>query len=126
MRPGVRATQRECRLQEGCTTVRDNGLPPLSWLFRVGTGNAALTCGQGVEVYSNSIFEGAWAGDLLEQDFDEVADVFGSGARLTDEGWVLVPPSHTLEAIYVLRVPNEGWLASNSLAFLLSAADAHL
>jgi hypothetical protein len=105
---------------------RDGGLPALSWLFRYGVDGAVLTCGRGVEAWSDGFFEGAWAGDLSQHDFHRVPDVFGSGARRTDDGWMLVPPSHVLEPIYLLKASNGWWLASNSLAFLLSAADAHL
>ncbi len=97
---------------------RDDRLPALAWLLRVEGESARLICGRSVESTDRSFFEGAWAGPFPAAGFDACGDVFGSGAIYCEEGWILVPPSHTLEAIYVLQDPNAGWIASNSLAFL--------
>ena len=105
---------------------RDERLPPLSWLFRLGQDGAWLSCGSGVETMPNAFFEGTWAAPFPATDFYECANVFGSGGRLTPAGWVLVPPAHTLEAIYVLQTPIGDWFASNSLAFLLTATGAEI
>src|SRR5262249_14308186 len=111
----------------GYVIQRDGRLPPLSWLFRLGIdGDTVLTCGRGVDCATDGFFEGAWAGHFSEYGFHGLPDVFGTGAGLTDVGWMLLPPSHHLEAIYVLKATKDRWLASNSLAFLLTAADADL
>jgi hypothetical protein len=101
--------------------LRDDRLPPLSWLFQLKADEARLICGQGVESTGDGFFEGAWAGPFKGHDIHKCPNVFGSGGRYTADGWMLVPPSHTLDAIYILQIPQVGWFASNSLAFLISA-----
>jgi hypothetical protein len=105
---------------------RDERLPPLSWLFNLRRDGARLSCGSVVENTSDAFFEGTWAAPFPEFGFHESANVFGSGGRLTSAGWVLVPPAHTLEAIYALKTTNGDWLASNSLAFLLTSVGAEI
>ena len=108
------------------TVGRDDRLPPLAWLFRFGSDGARVDCGQSVETTESGFFEGAWAGVFASGHFHECANVFGSGAIYSAGNWILVPPSHTLEAIYVLQLREGGWAASNSLAFLTTAMDLHL
>jgi hypothetical protein len=109
----------------GLTVRRDDGLPALSWLLTVDAV-PKLVCGGSVLVGPNGFFEGAWSSTIDAWDFHKVADVFGSGARLTADGWIVVPPSHTLECVYLLQTKGGAWLASNSLAFLLTASGAAL
>jgi hypothetical protein len=99
------------------TVHRNEALPQQAWLLHV-SDNATLYCGAGVEVRQNAFFEGAWSGAFGNFDFVNCADVFGSGAVCTSEGWLLVPPSHTLEALSVLRLRSGDWVASNSIAFI--------
>ena len=58
-------------------------------------------------------------------DFDTARHVFGSGAKQAGEDWLVVSPSHTMEAIYLLVQPA-GHLVSNSLAFLCSWTEIEL
>ena len=108
------------------STYRDDRLSLLSWLFRLGANGAHLTCGMGVESTGDGFFEGAWAGSFIGQGIHQCPNVFGSGGRYTPDGWILVPSSHTLDAIYILQTADAGWFASNSLAFLTSAAGIRL
>ena len=70
--------------------------------------------------------EAACASEFSRFDFLQCENVFGSGARLTAEGWVVVSPSHSLEAIYILKRNDGDWYASNSLAFLLASSKADI
>jgi hypothetical protein len=103
---------------------RVEGIPPQSWLLSVGD-RVSLHCGNNVEVWADAFFEGAWAGRFDDIGFSKNANVFGSGAIFADGCWKLVPPSHTLEAIYALRLEQGDWLVSNSLAFIHSRAPFH-
>jgi len=97
--------------------TREGKLSPQAWLLHISRENK-LWCGDNVENKGNSFFEGAWSGAFEDFDFSACADVFGSGAAKKSDGWLLVPPSHTLEAIYVLRTNEGEWVASNSIAFI--------
>jgi hypothetical protein len=97
-------------------------LPPQSWLLHL-SDSTDLWCGDNVEVRQNVFFEGAWSGRLQSFDFANCADVFGSGAVRTPDGWLLVPPSHNLEAVYALRLDGGEWMASNSIAFIKQHAN---
>jgi hypothetical protein len=92
-------------------------LPPLAWLLDLTGDDAVLISGDSVEVRDDRFFEGAWAGPFAQAAIDDARDVFGSGGLRTPAGWLLVPPSHTLEYLVCLRRPG-GWVASNSLGFL--------
>lgn len=97
-------------------------LPPLAWCARIGRGDPAVrVChGKGVESGDDFICEGAWSGAYAEQDFARAMTFTGTGVCIGGhEGVWLVAPTHTLQAIYLLRAGDEV-LASNSLPFLLS------
>ena len=100
-------------------------LPPLAWLLDLRTLPATLVCGSDVEIFEDGFFEGCWAGDFPAGDFDTARHVFGSGARQVGEDWLVVSPSHTMEAIYLLEQPA-GHLVSNSLAFLCAWTEIEL
>ena len=100
-------------------------LPPLAWLLDLRTLRPTLVCGPDVEVFEDGFFEGCWAGDFSARDFDTARHVFGSGARQVGKGWLVVSPSHTMEAIYLLS-QQAGPLVSNSLAFLCAWAEIEL
>jgi len=89
-----------------------------AWLLQLLPSCTSLFCGENVELRSAAFFEGAWSGTFDEFEFDNCAEVFGTGAKLTKDGWVLVPPTHTIDAIYALKSRAGAWTASNSLAFL--------
>src|SRR6185436_16490229 len=101
-----------------CHQVMVPALAPLAWLLDIPRGErGTLMHGSSVRVDAERVFEGCCAGDA--SDVTRLADVFGTGAVFRAGTWTLVPPSHTLESIYFLRRAN-GWLASNSLAFLVA------
>lgn len=105
---------------------RPEALPPLAWLLDLRPPRPTLVCGGDVELLADGFFEGCWAGAFAAGEFDRARHVFGSGARRTGGGrWLFVPPSHTLEAIYFLQQGN-GYVASNSLAFLTRWAGIEL
>jgi hypothetical protein len=93
-------------------------LPPLAWLLELAGADERLVCGSSVNVGHDAFIEGAWAGPFEDWAFDVVRDVFGSGGRRTASGWLVVPPSHTLECVFLIRLGGRGWVASNSLPFL--------
>jgi hypothetical protein len=111
-------------VQQFCVE-RCKKLPPLAWLLDIDGEQAKLVCGHSVVVAADGFFEGAWAGAFEAWDFARCCEVFGSGCQLTHEGWMIVPPSHTLECVYLLQRSNgTGFLASNSLAFLFARSGA--
>ena len=99
-------------------------LPPLAWLLQIdGTPqNYQLLCGSSVVVGETGFVEGTWPGDLAAMDFAAAAEMFGSGGAFTGDGWIIVPPSHTLESVYSLRHGSR-LLISNALPFLLAHSD---
>jgi hypothetical protein len=99
-------------------------LPPLAWLLQIdGTPqNYQLFCGSSVVVGESGFVEGVWPGDLAAMDFASAAEMFGSGARFTGDDWIIVPPSHTLESVFSLRLGSR-LLISNALPFLLAHSD---
>lgn len=96
-------------------------LPPLAWLLEVegAPDRHRLFCGTSVCLSDNAFFEGAWPGSLAAMDFAAKPDAFGSGGVLSDDGWTIVAPSHTLESVFTC---SEGAkvTVSNSLPFLLA------
>ena len=95
----------------------ETGLPALAWLVDCARGDFKLRCGSCVEISDHGVFEGCWTGDFRPFDFDRADYVFGSGMRLRDGAPVFVPPSHTLDALFVFIRPD-GYCVANSLAFL--------
>src|SRR4051812_36246158 len=96
-------------------------LPPLAWLLEIDGApqNYRLHCGSSVVIGESGFFEGAWPGDLVAMGFARAAEVFGSGATLAGDQWIVVPPSHTLEPVFSLR-DGPRLLISNALPFLLA------
>lgn len=96
-----------------------DALPAQAWVWHSdGAGAVTLTHGKHVRLGEDLFFEGCVAGGDITSLPNEV-NVFGSGGVRQPEGWLFVPSSHTLEAIYVYRYAK-GVAVSNSLAFLVS------
>jgi hypothetical protein len=92
-------------------------LPPLAWLVEAfPSGEARLLHGRGVQVHAHGFREGCMAAPDGD-DLATAAEVFGSGLSTRGDRWIFVPPSHTLEALYLYR-HRRGFSISNSLAFL--------
>ncbi|WP_048708636.1 hypothetical protein [Microvirga massiliensis] len=104
--------------------TRDADIPPLAWLFTEHAPSGSVICGTSVIVKPDGFFEGAWATESVgEWNFSDSPNVFGSGMKRMSEGWFAVPPSHTLECIYIIQCDG-AWRASNSLPFLLAHTGA--
>jgi hypothetical protein len=112
-------------LGSGMLARRIERLPPLAWLLDLRTSPPTLVCGADVEIFDDGFFEGCWAGDFGARDFDTARHVFGSGARQVGNDWLVVSPSHTMEATYLLVQPA-GPVVSNSLVFLCAWAEIEL
>jgi hypothetical protein len=94
-----------------------NSIKPNSWLLRA-SGQSEVWAGRDVDARPDAFFEGAWAGTFHEFKFYECAEVFGSGAAKISDSWLVISPSHTLEAVYALHDRSGDWTVSNSLGFL--------
>jgi hypothetical protein len=103
----------------------DPNLPPLAWLAEISGGHTRAWCGRRVEIRGNGFFEGCWADDFEKFNFDEVTEVFGSGAKYAGDRVVFVPPSHTLEGLFVLERHGR-FVVSNSLPYLVRFSDLEL
>ena len=103
----------------------DLNLPPLAWLAEVSDDRLRAWCGSRVEIRAEGFFEGCWADDFEKFNFDRVTEVFGSGAKLSGDHLVFVPPSHTLEGLFVLDRSGP-LVVSNSLPFLVRFTDLEL
>lgn len=101
-----------------------SSLPPLAWLLDLRAPRPTLVCGCDVEIFDQAFFEGCWAGAFRARNFDTARHVFGSGARRVGQRWLVVSPSHTMEAVYLLE--RAGHVVSNSLAFLCAWAEIEL
>jgi len=99
-------------------------LPKKAWVLDViSDGNAKILSGTGFHEFGGGFFEGSVGeipGCLLK-----MSRVFGSGFVLKDDVFTLITPAHTLESLYVYR-RKHGWMASNSLALLVSHANLQL
>ncbi len=107
------------------TIAVEPGLPALAWLVESDGSRLRARCGPAVEIAGDGLFEGCWAADFPSFDFDRAPYVFGTGMRLRDGLPVFVPPSHTLDALYVWLC-GSGYCVSNSLAFLCEHAGIDL
>lgn len=101
---------------------RYDSLPALAWLARVVDHDVSISCGNAVDSFEKGIFEGAWAGNFADASFDQARTIMGSGMKLRENDIIFVPPSHTLEALYVFEKQREIYV-SNSIAFLFQAGD---
>lgn len=101
--------------------TEERTLPALAWLWALPApgGEARLHHGSGIVTRCEAFFEGAWEGPFDAFGFDVSANVFGSGGKRRADGWLFVPPSHTLESLYVWQLGQTS-VVSNSLPFLLT------
>jgi len=98
-------------------------LPRLAWCARVEKGEqeVSVVCGPWVEGNTGFFCEGAWSGNYEQKDFPEAMTFTGTGGVIRGDGLVFCSPTHTLQALFLLRLGNS-ILCSNSLAFLLQLA----
>lgn len=106
--------------------TKDEALPPLAWWVEASAGLRRITVlhGPRVEVSQDAFVEGAWDGSFDEMAMDEGV-CMGSGGRFRGAELVLSAPSHTLEALYSVRIADRLFV-SNSFPFLLVRAGLDL
>jgi hypothetical protein len=105
---------------------RGPDLPPLAWLADIHDGLVRVRCGTSVRCEPTGFFEGTWVGPGSLASLPASTAIFGSGIVADGGDVVIVPPSHPHERLYLYRDAGSGWLASNSVAWLLLAADLAL
>ena len=105
--------------QKDMEILINSRLPKLAWLLRVQGERKRAEVGDGVRLIRNGFFEGGWAYCEEPSDLCNEAFYLGSGAIARDDRITLIGPSHTCDAIYIAR-SEKGWIAGNSLAFVLS------
>jgi hypothetical protein len=105
--------------------VRDPVLPPMAWLATVDRGVTRVRCGTSVRCTPQGFAEGSWVGHEAIATLPESTTIFGSGIVADGDSVVIVPPSHPHERLYLHPSDARGqrWLVSNSLVWLLVAAD---
>lgn len=98
----------------------NTSLPRLAWCARVAKDklNVAVDCGAWVEGDAAFLCEGAWSGDYQLKGLPEALTFTGTGAVIRQDDVIFCAPTHTLQALYVLKRADEV-ICSNSLAFLL-------
>jgi hypothetical protein len=106
--------------------ARREGIPSLAWCLEATSGSKHITVYHGprVETTTDAFVEGAWDGTFAAMAMDQGV-CMGSGGRTRDGELVLASPSHTLEALYSVRVA-ERLVVSNSLPFALVCAGLDL
>lgn len=106
--------------------TRQEGIPSLAWCLEATSGARQVTVWHGprVETSTDAFVEGAWDGAYDDMAMDQGV-CMGSGGRIRDGELVLTAPSHTLEALYSIRV-HDRLVVSNSLPFALVRAGLDL
>ena len=104
--------------------ILENEWPPLAWHLSLNwESGCVIRHGEQVDVWEDRFFEGVWDGDFENAAFDKAEHPCGSGAVITDEEVLLVPPFHPHERIYF---SPERLDASNSLRCFLSVSGESL
>jgi len=106
--------------------MKRDDLPALAWCLEATSGFRQVTLWHGprVETSASAFVEGAWDGAFSDMAMDQSV-CMGSGGRIADGKLILSTPSHTLEALYSVRV-GDRLIVSNSLAFTLVRAGLDL
>lgn len=100
-------------------------IPKLAWCATCEDGRAWAVCGTGVELSETGLVEGCWDGDFAAFDFENAANFFGSGLKVTGNSLCAVSATHPIDCLFILKGPSRV-AVSNSLAFLLEANDIQL
>lgn len=110
----------------GFSFRRNDGIPPLAWCLEAPSRGrlATLWHGSRVETSAGAFVEGAWDGAYADMAPDRGV-CMGSGGRIRDGRVVLAGSSHTLEALYSVRLADR-LVVSNSLPFVLVRAGLEL
>ena len=104
---------------------RATSLPPLAWLARVSADGVVVLCGTSVRHEDDVVFEGTWAGPPDLDALPAATTVFGSGLVVDADGVLVVPPSHTVEAVWTAQRADT-LIVSNSFVAVLVAAGLRL
>ena len=106
--------------------AKKEDIPSLAWCLEATSGARQATVWHGprVETSTDAFVEGAWDGTYVDMAMDQ-AVCMGSGGRIRDGKLVVAAPSHTLEALYSVRVADR-LVVSNSLPFALVRAGLDL
>ena len=102
--------------------------PKLSWYAAIAADTLTVFHGCRVEYSDEWVFEGTWAGDFSQGDFDlDTPVIFGSGIRLRDNRVSFVCSTTPLDRLfYVEKKSSDELMVSNSLACLLALTNLHL
>jgi hypothetical protein len=113
---------------------RRETLPLLAWALTLRGARATLVAGSGVEIADGTCFEGAWSDEGLDlrsyarPDRRAGRSFFGSAAvRLAPSEVLCIPPTHTLEGLYVV-IPHDGggFTVTNSIVWAMREAGTDL
>jgi len=106
--------------------TKKEGIPSLAWCLEATSATERVTVchGSRVETSTDAFVEGAWDGTYVDMAMDQGV-CMGSGGRIRNGELVLSSPSHTLEALYSVRVADR-LVVSNSLPFALVRAGLDL
>lgn len=100
-----------------------SSLPPLAWCTIIHRLEKVVKVyhGSSVQIMDKCVVEGAWDSSFDPNGFREATVLCGSGVEV-NENVIIRGPSHSLERIWLLRLP-ERVLVSNSLPLLLAVGD---
>jgi hypothetical protein len=107
-------------------------LPQLAWALRLRGRTATLQAGSAVELGDGTCSEGVWSSDELDLRTFAMPErragvhFFGSAAvRITASAVLCFPPTHTLEALYLV-IPHDGsrLTVTNSIVWAMRDAGA--
>jgi hypothetical protein len=96
-------------------------LPRQAWLVRFGRNGVAGVAGSDVKLGAGWLFEGGWAETDHPRELRASGIYLGSGAVWDGTTLSLIAPSHSADAVYLLR-SAAGTYASNSLPFVMAAS----
>lgn len=102
--------------------VRRSDLPPLAWaaIYDSGRRVGVLVHGDHVNVRQDTFVEGVWSGDFSRMAFESATTFSGSGGRVAEDELTVSASTHTLQPLYVVRLPR-AIVVSNSMVFALQA-----
>ncbi len=96
-------------------------VPPQTWLILLERGVLTGVIGIGVKRGADWLFEGGWAFTDHPRALRTTGIYLGSGAVWDGKALSLIAPSHSADAVYVLRRADRIY-ASNSLPFVVTGA----
>lgn len=101
--------------------------PPLAWLARCRPGERAIDVfhGPGLEIANDWYCEAVWDGPFADGDLDRTDLVFGSGARVREDGVCFVSSGSTVDRLQSVDTGEASWI-SNSLPCLLAGVGGSL